>query len=125
MNKNKSFSILELMVVLIIVGLLAVLGLPQIRTAREDALDKEAHANLKLIQAAEQYAFMKGAYSACNNRNQINSRLLLDIPTSTNWDYKVDSVSATNFTARARRSLAPRRVWCVQRDTITPYSCAW
>jgi general secretion pathway protein G len=48
-----AFTLLEFLVVIIIIGILAALALPNFGKAKEHALGKEAIANLKLMAAAE------------------------------------------------------------------------
>lgn len=122
MNK-RAFSLLELMVVLVIVGILSILALPPFRAARENALVKEAQANLKLIQAAEKiYGLEATYYRAAGSTAAVNSSLLLDIPSTNNWAYTVDTVTATNFRARAARQPDGTPIWCMRRDDTQPES---
>ncbi|MCM8795768.1 MAG: prepilin-type N-terminal cleavage/methylation domain-containing protein, partial [Candidatus Omnitrophica bacterium] len=59
----RGFTLLELVVVIIIIGILATFGISQYIPARERALGKEAIANLKLIAAAERiYRMETGRY---------------------------------------------------------------
>lgn len=123
---DSSVTLLELIVVVIIIGVLAILALPQLRVARVNALDREAQANLRLIQAAEKIYRMEATfYAVCADRGAINTTLLLDIPDTPNWTYAV-SVSGGLFTGRAGSVVGandPSRAWCVQRDSATPYGC--
>lgn len=128
-KKDIGFNLLELMAVLIIIGILAIIAIPQFRVARESTLDREVRANLRLIQAAEKiYRMEVSVYSSAADISTINTRLLLDLPASTNWNYKVDSVTATNFTGKAQRTL-DNRVWCITRIIDDPYDasggCVW
>ncbi len=121
-RNDSSVTLLELMVVLIIVATLAILALPQLRVARENALDKEAQANLKLIQAAEKIYRMEASfYTACADRVAINQTLLLDIPSTNNWTYNV-VIAGNDFTGQAIR-ISDGRDWCIQKDTVIPYDC--
>jgi len=90
--KRKSFTLLELLVVLIIVGILATIGLVNQSGVREEALDKEARANLKLIVAAEKiYAMETGNATYGSNITDLNTHLKLLLPAGArrNWDYNV------------------------------------
>lgn len=90
---------IELIIVLIIVGILVTFAAPQFRITTERTLDKEAKANLKLIQAAERiykmelgyYFPMAGSPMDPSNASQINEYLKLSLPTSGVWNYCTDA----------------------------------
>jgi prepilin-type N-terminal cleavage/methylation domain-containing protein len=123
MNK-RAFSLLELIVVLLIIGIMAIIALPQFRTARENALLQEAKSILKLIQAAEKiYGVENNFYWAYGTTALINTGLKLDIPLNNNWAYSVDTNGVlTNFRARAVRGGAS--IWCIQRTDTEPNTAA-
>jgi len=130
----KAFTLLEILVVIIIIGILAALSLIAYTSIKEQTLEKDAKANLKLIRSAEMVYKMESStnsYIACANTTAINTNLKLSLPTGTNrsWDYKVDSTVATSFTAKARRAVtpAPGTVWCITQAVEDPYTagCAW
>ncbi len=122
------FTLLELIVVIVIIGILAVISLPQFSAMKENSLDQEAIANLKLIQAAEKiYKMEVTFYASCANAVAINSWLRLSIPTaSTNWNYKVEVTSEYTpgnlFTANAQR-VPTGRAKCIDEANIDPYPC--
>lgn len=124
----RSFSLLELVAVLLIVGVLAVLALPSFKAARDNALNREAEANLKLIQAAEKiYRMEISAFYACADTQTINTQLFLAIPrTNPNWDYRVN-VAGNTFTAKAQNVQDTTKRWCLDTDQNSPYSagCTW
>jgi len=106
----KGFNMMELLVVCIIVGILASIALVQLQGPKEDALSKEAKANLKLIAAAEKvYRLEVGGYVDAANEIEINSRLRLMLPKSqTNWKYNVTKPGGdSTFTATSLRSKTP------------------
>jgi prepilin-type N-terminal cleavage/methylation domain-containing protein len=112
MNQKKGFNLLELIAVLMIVGILAALGLPQFRAARNTALDKEAISNLKLIQAAEKiYKVETSSFYNCGSTALVNAQLLLGI-TDSNWNYDVSGAPAS-FTATATKVGDATTKWCV------------
>lgn len=128
--KNKGFSLLELLIVIIIVGVLATLLLPSFRPARESALNDEARANLKLIQAAEkiyklEYNFYFPAPAGSTNTNEvdINQYLKLALPAaSIKWNYSISTVGS-NFNASAARVDPPSdytRTWWTNSSSEEP-----
>ncbi len=105
----RAVTLLEILTVIIIIGILVALALPNFGTMKERALDREAKANLKLIQAAEKiYRMEVGRYfpvdgsteSAINN---INTNLRLSL-TERNWDYTV--AGGDNLGSQATRSVS-------------------
>ena len=98
---------MELVVVIVIVGILAVLGLVHYGAYKEKALNKEAVVNLQLIQAAEKIYRMENPYYypypgcvTATNNTVINQYLKLNLPTqSPNWNFTVDTASTGNASA--------------------------
>lgn len=102
----RSFTLVELVVVIVILGVLLVIAAPNYSKTRESALGKEAIVNLGLIQAAEKvYRMEAGTYYPASGTVQdissINSNLKLSI-VSTNWTYAITG-GASTFTAGAYR----------------------
>lgn len=122
------FTLIELIIVLIIIGILATFALPQFATTKESTLDKEAKVNLKLIQAAEKiYRIETGVYINAADTSTVNNLLKLSIPSGSgaSWVYKVVDASATTFTSKSRRNVGGGRTWCIRPTDEEPYSCAW
>ncbi len=109
------FTILELIVVIVIVGILAALALPGYNKTKEKQYDKEAVANLKLIMAAEKvYRMEIGAYMApTTNMDYINRDLRLALSTGTNklWDYEVVTGIANDTCIKAKRAGGGTTTW--------------
>lgn len=111
---------MELIVVLVIVGILAIIALPQFKEAKNKALDKEAISNLKLIQAAEKiYKSEVSEFGNCADTTAVNTRLLLAIPAG-NWAYDVSGAPAS-FSARATKVTDATKKWCVRPNDLEPY----
>lgn len=92
----------------IILGILAIIALPMFQKTRERGLDREAEANLKLIQAAERIYIMEaGEYLVCADNDCINTNLKLTLPVglNKNWDYRVTSGDPSKgFNAEGQRN---------------------
>lgn len=92
----KGFTLLELVTVIMVVGILAAIALPNFTPMREKALDKEAQASLKLVLAAQKiyrmentFYFPDASLGHAPTNGEINSFLKLDVPTTAQraWDY--------------------------------------
>ena len=111
MLNKKSFTLIELVIVVLIIGVLAVIGMPSYTKAKERVLDKEAKSNLALIQAAEKiYRMEAGHYYPPAGTDSaiasINTNLKLNLPSATSWSY---AVTSTNQTTASR--LPSGRTW--------------
>lgn len=100
---RRCFTLLELITVVIIMGILASIAFPVFTKTKEEVLNKEAKANLKLIQAAEKiYKMELGVYCASSDIDTINPSLKLDL-TGQNWSYSADT-TGTGTATRAGRT---------------------
>lgn len=109
LKMKSGFTLTEVLIVVIIIGILASLGLPQFYKTIGKALTKEAIANLKLIAAAEKvYRMEIGGYYPQNPPEgdiaDINSYLRLYFTNETNWDYTITTAAPNTFTATADRT---------------------
>ena len=119
MLKKKSFTIIEIIIVIIIIGILAALALPGFGVTKERTLDKEAKANLLLVQAAEKiYKMEQSVYypaaTATNVIGDINSYLKLSLPANqVNWTYRLDNTVVASEKGTATRVSAGGRTWTI------------
>ena len=101
-KKKSGFTMLELLMVVIIIGILATLALPQYMGFVEKARAAEAISTIGAIRTAENlYKLENGTYSANA------SNLAITVPTSgasTYWLYSVSGASDTGFSATASRT---------------------
>lgn len=113
--RSRGFTLLEQIIVIVIIGILATLGITQYQAYRENILDREARENLKMIRSAERIFAMEtqGAYypSLGNEADitVINANLKVDIRAGAqrNWDYSVFNTGcarATRFNGPDTRS---------------------
>jgi prepilin-type N-terminal cleavage/methylation domain-containing protein len=104
-KKNSAgFTLIELVVVIIIIGVLAGIALPNFTGMREHAFGKEAQANLRLIAAAERiYRLENGSYYISSDLGLTNTNLKLSL-SEENWDYDLTG-GGNAFTATAVRGL--------------------
>lgn len=133
MKDMKGFTLLELMIVIIIIGILAALAFPNFGPTKERTLEKESKVNLKLIHAAERIYRMENSFyypyapsgPVTADLAGINNYLKLAIPVSNNWNYKVVSNDFSSFSGRSQRTATPAVVWCVNQNSDDPTSCSW
>jgi type II secretory pathway pseudopilin PulG len=129
----RSVTLLELLTVLLIIGILVALTIPRFSAMRERALDKEARANLKLIQAAEKIYRMETLIyyptGSDADTSGINTNLRLDLPAGAkaNWNYSIDDTGGgNNFDAVAARNNPPTnwdRNYSLDRDDDSACCC--
>jgi len=93
------FTLVELVIVIVLAGIIIGFAMPGFLGARNKALDKQAQANLKLIQAAQKvYEIETNAYVNCSGGLEgsdqetcINMNLRLSLTPDGNnpdWDYE-------------------------------------
>jgi prepilin-type N-terminal cleavage/methylation domain-containing protein len=115
MINKKGFTLLEIVIVVIIIGILATLAIANYGKTKENVLDKEAIYNLKLIQVAEKgYKIDMGTYYPLTGSDlsiaNINANLKVSLLSGSNrsWDYTVWNTGC----ARATRYNGPdTRSW--------------
>ncbi len=97
------FTLIELIMVLILVGILVSIAVPAYRKAVLSSEGRAAVANLRAIHAAEKVIELEtDAYAACGSAAACNTALRIDIPADTAYSYSVNT-GGGNFTARATR----------------------
>ncbi len=121
------FTLLELLIVIVIVGVLASLGLANLKPFKEKTLLKEVQSSLSLIYSAEKiYRMETGSYYPPSGTAQtaaINTDLKLAL-VPTNWTYALTTCSTgTGFGGQGKRSNDASNNWCVSGSTSTPYAC--
>ncbi|MDD5129876.1 MAG: prepilin-type N-terminal cleavage/methylation domain-containing protein [Candidatus Omnitrophica bacterium] len=116
---KKSFTLIEMLIVIIVVGVLSAIGLVSYTTLIKRSADREAKAVLPLIQLAERnyrmehypYFYPCPGSTSESDLADINTNLRLSIPTSSQWAFTLDcSVSGSEY-ATATRSATTWRIY--------------
>jgi type II secretory pathway pseudopilin PulG len=118
--KKTGVSLIELVITVMLIGILGALGFIQYGNYREDALGKEARANLRLIVAAQRIykikttAYFPVAGGTETNIATINDNLKVMLSTSEGsnrtWNYQVGSSGGVTC-AQATRVNGPEKTW--------------
>lgn len=124
MNGKRAVTLMEIMVVIVIIGVLATLGVAVFSASSNSAYDREAQAILRLLRAAQDsYMVDMGTYypssGNTNNIPDINSNLKVLISASSRWVYTVFSSGCSQATGLGRD-------WCLTISDADgePDSCA-
>jgi prepilin-type N-terminal cleavage/methylation domain-containing protein len=95
-NRQKGFTLIELMIVVVIIGILAALAIPRFMSATVKAKESEAKTILKQIYTLEStYRQEAGQYTA------VLADIGFDVPTNSKFVYAIDAAAANTFTASA------------------------
>ena len=110
------FTLTEVLIVVIIVGILATLSLPMLVKAMEKAKLGEAASNLNLIRTGEKIYFLEYAVftvdiNSLNIENPNTDAKYFDYNIYSGSEYAGGSDLAVDFTARAQR----------KNDALNPY----
>jgi len=96
MNR-KGFTLVEVLIVVIIIGILAAIGIPQFAASIEKAKGGEARAGLGNIQTGEKVYYAE-------NEKYTDTIAILDITLAPKyWTFSI-ATTATTYTATATRS---------------------
>jgi prepilin-type N-terminal cleavage/methylation domain-containing protein len=97
MNR-KGFTLVEVLIVVIIIGILAAIGIPQFAASIEKSKGGEARAGLGHIQTGEKVYYAEKEYYTTNTSD-------LDITLSQKyWAFSLSTPTSTSYTATATRS---------------------
>ena len=128
MLRKNAFSLVEILIVLVVLGILIALALPNYRISKERALDKEAKAALSFIRAAEKVHKMEHGFyyphnSTTSDVAEINANLKLDFPiSSVNWAITVCGMAGCE-SCRARRNDGTR-TWSLNFASSEQPTCS-
>jgi prepilin-type N-terminal cleavage/methylation domain-containing protein len=118
MNR-KGFTLVEVLIVVIIIGILAAIGIPQFAASIEKAKGGEARAGLGHIQTGEKVYFAENEYYTGTTGD-------LDISLSQRyWAFSINTPTSTTYTATATRSGGTRNGKTITMDQDGTISGNW
>lgn len=101
-KKLPSFNLQELLVVLVIIGILLLLALPNLMPLISKTKSLEAQTQLKHIANLEkQYFYMYSKYSPDFNTIDFEAPVTVQSNGNANYSYEIIEASNSGFTARA------------------------
>lgn len=106
-NRQKGFTLIELMIVVVIIGILAALAIPRFMTATTKSKQSEAKGILKQIYTMErtyrqQYNTYWGAGISADAANQNNFMPIgVEIPASAKYTYTITTADNANLLVTA------------------------
>ncbi len=116
---SKGFTLVEVLIVVIIIGILASIGVPQFADSIEKAKGGEARAGLGHLQTGEKIYFAEREYYT----TVLND---LDITLSQRyWTFTITTPSSVTFTATATRSGGTRAGQTIWMDQVGTLSGNW
>jgi len=118
MNR-KGFTLVEVLIVVIIIGILAAIGIPQFTVSIEKAKGGEARAGLGHIQTGEKIYFAESEYYTTALAD-------LDITlTQQFWAFTITTPTSATYTATATRSGGNHSGQTITMDQAGTISGTW
>jgi len=123
---KKGFTLLELMLVVVIVGIIATFAIPGYIGVRRRAEGRQSSTQLRLIHAAEKIEMLEeNAFVGCAGFAACNTALDLELPND-GWTYNVVCTGGcgNDFTATATDAGGSGCVYSITRNLLDPTDTA-
>lgn len=120
MNLGKGFTIVELIIVVVLVGVISVFAIPSYQKSSMKSQEKAVVNNVTIMYAAQKMIkATSGTYAACNTTSVCNTQLGLSIA-SDGFNYSCTG-DATTFSCAGKRNNAPQ--FAVRVDNASNVAC--
>ncbi len=127
---KQAFTLVEVIIIVVILGILVSFAMPAYRVTQERALDKEAKANLVLIQATENMYKIESNvfYGPSAVHADLNTNLSVSLPPADGeqkWNYSTNVTAAVGVNpatvcAQATRNGYDNRNWKIMDTDNAP-----
>lgn len=120
MRKENGFTLIELLIVVVIIGILAAIAIPQFTNTKQKAFDAAAQSDIRnMMTAQEAYFFSEQAYApvsglAAGDAEDLDGDGTDDFQASKNVTVTVtaDSTYADGYMVTAKHGSSPN-TWCM------------
>ena len=118
MRNENGFTLIELLIVVVIIGILAAIAIPQFTNTKQKAFDAAAQSDIRnMMTAQEAYFFSKQAYKSSSNlaaggQWDLDEDGTDDFQASKNVTVKADTVGIDGYRIKANHASSPNW-WCV------------
>ena len=104
MHGQRGFTLIELLIVVVIIGILAAIAIPQFSSTKQKAFDAAAKSDLRNMMGAQETYFAETAVYA-DNLTDLQTRTRFN--PSTNVNLSINIPSGSGYTADASHDKSP------------------
>lgn len=121
MRKENGFTLIELLIVVVIIGILAAIAIPQFTNTKQKAFDAAAQSDIRnMMTAQEAYFFSTQAYKSVSGltaggATDLDTDGTNDFQASKNVTVTADTVG-NGYRITAKHGSSPN-TWCVNSST--------
>lgn len=127
LKNTQALTLMEILAIIIVIGILAAIALPNFAPIRENVLDRESNASLRLIQAAQKIYKLETGFYFPNSGTEshittINQNLRIKLPdegiSARKWSYRCAYSSDGKSCADSTRygKTGDTRTWYLKID---------